>query len=483
MAQIINTNVASLNAQRNLTKSQNDLSVSLQRLSTGLRINSAKDDAAGLAISERFTAQIRGLNQAVRNANDGISLAQTAEGALGETTNALQRIRELAVQSANATNSSTDRAALNTEVAQLISEIDRIATQTTFNGNKILSTSAGFNATFQVGAGVGETISVTVDAARSSDIGAASNFAEVQGLSNTNLGVRLRNQYAENVDSTVNGVTLTAVAADTSSIAKINALNEVSSQTGIAAFSYGNSLVGASASDDDATSLALNSGDIVINGVSVGSVSANTADGLETAINAISAQTGVVAENGGGTGDLVLFNRSGDAISISVNTADAATRSGFAQGTTEMAAGENGAIILTGSLSDTTVTTGNTGTLQAITGETSGTSDTLAQSTITSTNVNTAAAANVAILAVDAALDAINSQRSTLGAVQNRLDSTISSLSSTSENLSASRSRIQDADFAAETASLTKAQILQQAGISILSQANSLPQSALSLLQ
>lgn len=483
MAQIINTNVASLNAQRNLTKSQDSLATSLQRLSTGLRINSAKDDAAGLAISERFTAQIRGLNQATRNANDGISLAQTAEGALGETVNALQRIRELAIQSANATNSATDRSALNTEVSQLISEIDRIATQTNFNGNKILSISSGFNATFQVGAGVGETISVTVDSARTSDIGAASNYNEISGLSDANLASRLRNQYAEDISGTVNGVTVATVAADTNSSAKINALNDVSGQTGITAFSYGNSINGASAADDDATSLALNAGDIVINGVSVGAVSANTADGLADAINAISSQTGVTADAGSGTSDLVLFNRDGDAISVTVNTADAATRSGFAQGTTEVAAGDNGAVVLNGGLSDTTVTTGDNGTLQAITGQTGASSDTLAQSTVTSLNVNTVASASVAIIAVDKALDTINSLRSTLGAVQNRLDSTISSLSSTSENLSASRSRIQDADFAAETANLTRSQILQQAGTSILAQANALPQNALSLLQ
>ena len=161
MAQVINTNVASLNAQRNLNKSQNMMSTSLQRLSTGLRINSAKDDAAGLAISERFTTQIRGLNQATRNANDGISLAQTAESALGELTNNLQRIRELAVQSANATNSSSDRAALDAEVQQRIAEIDRIATQTSFNGVRVLDGSFG-SAAFQVGANVGETINVNL---------------------------------------------------------------------------------------------------------------------------------------------------------------------------------------------------------------------------------------------------------------------------------------------------------------------------------
>ena len=233
MGQIINTNMASLNVQRNLNKSQGELNNSLQRLSTGLRINSAKDDAAGLAISERFTAQIRGLNQASRNASDGTSLTQTAEGALGESVNALQRIRELAVQSANATNNSNDRAALNTEVAQLISEVDRIATQTSFNGNKILATTGGFDASFQVGAGVAQTINVTVSAARSSDIGASSNYTEIETLSDTNLALRLRNQYASGIDDTVNSVNLTAVAADTNSSDKIASLNAASSQTGI----------------------------------------------------------------------------------------------------------------------------------------------------------------------------------------------------------------------------------------------------------
>ena len=177
MAQIINTNIASLNAQRNLNTSQSSLATSLERLSSGLRINSAKDDAAGLAISERFTTQIRGLNQAIRNANDGISLSQTAEGALGELTNNLQRIRELAVQSANATNSDSDRAALNQEVSQRLAEIDRIASQTSFNGRKVLDGTFG-NAAFQVGANVGETIDLSLaTSVRQDSIGAIATTA------------------------------------------------------------------------------------------------------------------------------------------------------------------------------------------------------------------------------------------------------------------------------------------------------------------
>lgn len=483
MPQIINTNLASLNAQRNLNRTQNSLQISLQRLSSGLRINSAKDDAAGLAISERFTSQVRGLSQAARNANDGISLAQTAEGALGESTKALQRIRELSVQSANASNSSTDRSALNSEVQQLIQEIDRIATQTSFNGNKILSTAGGFSATFQVGANVNEVITSTVSSVRTTDIGVASNYGTIQGLSNVNFALRLRSQYAEDISSTLNGQTISTVAVDTNSINKINAINAITSQTGLTAFSYGNSLNSQNAADDDGTSLALASGDIVINGVSVGAVTVNTANDLVTKINAITSQTGVTADaTAAGTADLVLFNRTGGAISVTINTANAATRSGFTQGTHTVGSGDNGAVVLNAALTATAVTFGDAGTGQALTG-TSGTSTTLTSTNIASIDVNTVSAANLAMLAVDQALTTINSVRADLGAIQNRFETTIANLQATTENLTAARSRIQDADFAAETAELTRNQILQQAGISILAQANVSQQTVLALLQ
>lgn len=483
MPQIINTNIASLSAQNNLNKSQSALNTSLERLSSGLRINSAKDDAAGLAIADRFATQIRGLNQAARNANDGISLSQTAEGALGQATELLQKIRERAVQSANGTNSATDRKALNDEVQQFIAEIDRIATQTDFNGNKILSTTGGFNAGFHVGANVNQTVSFTIASTTTSDIGTASNYGAISIENDVTFAARVRDQYAEDISSTVNGVSVTTVAVDTNSIAKINSLNNFSGSTGVSAFSYGNSLNGAAAADDDATSLAVNSGDVVINGVDVGASALNTADGLVDAINAITAQTGVVADaTAAGTGDLVLFNRTGGAINVSINSAAAATRSGFAQGTHEVAAGANGAVVLNTKLNSNTITFGDAGTGDALTG-TSGTSTSLTNTSVTGVNVNDVANANLTILAVDEALNTINTVRAGLGAVQNRLESTISSLASTSENLNAAKSRILDADFAAETAALTKAQILQQAGISIVGQANALPQSALAFLQ
>ncbi len=276
MALTINTNVASLNAQRNLGTSQSALSKSMQRLSSGLRINSAKDDAAGLAISDRMTAQIRGLNQAARNANDGISLAQTAEGALQETTNILQRMRELAVQSANDTNTSSDRTSLQAEVSSLIAEIDRIAETTSFNGKVLLDsgqTGALGSAIFHVGANADQTITVEVD---------------------------------------------------------------------------------------DATASALG---------------------------------------------------------------------------------------------------------------------------VNATTVATQAGANSAISSIDEALKAVDESRGKLGAVQNRFESTIANLNNVSENLSAARSRILDADIAQETSAMTKSNILQQAGVAILAQANQSPQLALSLLQ
>ncbi len=282
MALSINTNVASLNAQRNLGSSQSSLNTSMQRLSSGLRINSAKDDAAGLAISDRMTSQIRGLNQAVRNANDGISMAQTAEGALDETTNLLQRMRELAVQSANDTNTTSDRASLDQEFQSLVDEIDRIATTTNFNGKTLLAgdfSGIANAAVFQVGANAGETISVTINQATAAALG-------------------------------------------------------------------------------------------------------------------------------------------GTAASQRIDQADVTTRS----------------------------------------------------------------AANAAITNIDAAIESVDGIRGGLGAVQNRFESTIANLSNVSENLSAARSRILDADIAEETSNMTKQNILQQAGVSVLAQANQAPQLALSLL-
>lgn len=355
MPQTINTNIASLNAQRNLNSSQSVLNTSLQRLSSGLRINSAKDDAAGLAISERMTAQIRGLNQAGRNASDGISLAQTAEGALTEVTNMLQRIRELAVQSRNATNSTNDRAALNTEAQQLRSEINRIASQTQFNGVNLLDGSFA-NQAFQVGANAGQTISVS----------------DIVNANDTALGT-----YS------------------------------AASVTGAAATAF----------------TAIAAGDLTINTVSVGAIALDTsaterAAGIRDAINSVADQTGVYARNDTAT-TVTLVSTTGNIVIGLATTATTAT---------------------TGLTAATTTATTATGF---------GTLD-----------VSTTAGADTAITQMDAALDAVNTARATLGAIQSRFESVVASIQTTSENLSSARSRIQDADFAMETAALTRAQVL-----------------------
>jgi len=381
---VINTNVMSLNAQRNLTSSQTQLSTALQRLSSGLRINSAKDDAAGLAISERFTTQIRGLNQAVRNANDGISLAQTGEGALAEITNNLQRIRELAVQSSNATNSASDRAALDAEVQQRIAEIDRIAKQTSFNGQKILDGSFG-SATFQVGANVGETISVS-------------------------LSTDMRASAIGNV-TTVTGASFDMADADATSGG--NVLLEFEDAAAVA---LGSVTVAAGSTVQQAAE--------AINGANIAGVSAFVNDSGELQI--LSSEPVTMAEtNSSGTGTNTLGL---DTLSTAEETVGATA-------------------------------------------------------SITAVAVDTVGGANFAIARVDAALTSVNALRGDLGAVQNRFESTIVNLQTVSENLEASRSRIRDADFAAETAALTKAQILQQAGTAVLAQANAIPQNVLSLLQ
>jgi flagellin len=383
MPQVINTNVMSLNAQRNLSTSGGALATALQRLSSGLRINSAKDDAAGLAIAERFTTQIRGLNQAARNANDGISLAQTGEGALAEITNNLQRIRELAVQAANSTNSASDREALNQEVEQRLAEIERVASQTSFNGQKILDGTFG-TAAFQVGANAGETISIGLNTSMKKD--AIGQVAKVVGtIDVTDI----------NDDGTL---------------------------------------------DDPSFPLTIAADDLTI------AVGAGTAVQLTGAYE--TAQ------------DLV------DAINSKVAGASAWID-------------DDNHLVIAAQEDLTIVQAGDVATnLDVATATVAGDADYL-----TALSVETAAGANDAIVRVDAALTSVSSLRSTLGAIQNRFESTITNLTTAAENLTASRSRIQDADFAAETAALTRAQILQQAGTAILAQANAVPQNVLSLLR
>ena len=461
MPQVINTNIASLNAQRNLNKSQGMLSTSLQRLSSGMRINSAKDDAAGLAISERFTAQIRGLNQAARNSNDGISLAQTAESALGEVTNNLQRIRELAVQSANATNSASDRVAMQQEVSQLVNEIDRVASTSNFNGVNLLDgTFTG--QTFQVGANVGETILVNeiVDATKAG-LGLDDGVANV--TSSAVAGALTQG------DLSINGVEVGAADRDAAAIATAiaaaggNITATASNQTANLSFTDF-----ATTGGGETYTLTVNDVDISV----TESGSGITGGDLDTALTAATAALTAAGVSFTGTangGDLQFSTTDGSNIVIAEDnggTTAAISATGTTYGTVDVT-----------STGEDLVIAGSTGATAAglSTGTTTATGNTL--------TVETVSGANSLISSIDTALATVNSSRATLGAVQNRFESVITSLQTSAESLSAARSRIQDTDFAAETANLTKAQILQQAGMSMLAQANSLPQGVLSLLQ
>jgi len=476
MPQTINTNMASLNAQRNLNTSQSSLATSLQRLSSGQRINSAKDDAAGLAITQRFTAQINGLNQAARNANDGISLAQTAEGDLGQIGNNLQRLRELAVQSANGTNSVTDRAALNQESQQLIAEIDRVAQQSKFNGVSLLDGTFN-NQQFQVGADAGQTISISaISSARTSALGAyysasvtssAVNNAAISGGNVTLNGVAV-------IDTVSDGVSTTAATA--SAKAKATAINSTSA-AGVTATAVTN-IAGAA----QTAGTGGDGGKITINGVqtaliTLSGTAATDRAATVSAINAISAATGVIATDTGATGTGITM-QAADGRNVVVSYT--ATTGTFTATETGAASGTNyGTLTLTAN-GTTGITAGGT---VAIIGSPTTTAAAKTGVAVSAIDLTTVTGANAAIASIDAALSSINSTRASLGAVQNRFASVVSSLQTTSENLSASRSRIQDADFAAETANLTRNQVLQQAGVAMLAQANALPNQVLSLLK
>ena len=598
MAAVINTNVASINAQRNLTQSQNALQTSLQRLSSGLRINSAKDDAAGLAISERFTTQIRGLNQAVRNANDGISLAQTGEGALAEMTQNLQRIRELAVQSANATNSDSDRQALNLEVQQRLAEIDRIANQTSFNGRKILDGSFG-NAAFQVGANVGETINVGLSTSmRTDSIGAVATATSVDldnvisagspaipgvtatyttaSLSNFNFATVTGSQAtyttdtltASNFDNAVFTVTAPGGSAFTvdatgESFANVGEVatfiqglggygsagftvaavgntlefTDVDNTTG--SFSFGGAQAGlltagspvsvAGLADDTSANRSFTVGGPTGTPITVNLTSNVTnINGLVSAIQGTSGygSSGITVA---ASGNQLVFTATAGQLNgnVTISGADEFDVGGtFVAGVTPQAPVSANSVTVAGDFSigigDNTytvadgtyttaqslvdavntalagnglasldsnnvmsITANDTITVSGATGlSTLGlAAESTASGSLTGADVLSVANSNTLMQRLDSALTSVSTLRSTFGAIQNRFESTITSLSATAENLTASRSRIQDTDFAAETAALTRGQILQQAGVAMLAQANQLPNTVLSLLR
>lgn len=496
MAQVINTNIASLNAQRNLSTSQSALATALQRLSSGLRINSAKDDAAGLAISDRFTTQIRGLNQAVRNSNDGISLSQTAESALGEVTNNLQRIREIAVQSANASNSASDRQALDQEVQQRLAEIERIATQTAFNGQKVLNGTFG-NATFQVGANVGETITVGLSTSmRTTQIGKTADY--VGGTAyNSNLSVGQQGTGVVSANALNNNVTI-AIGTGQAVNVGVSVAGSASTQTAGSAYAKaaainGVGIGGLTATADTTLEVAFattatDGYALTVNGVAVQSATTAALSGaqLATNINANSSATGVTASFAAGVMTLnAVDGRNIDLVQTATATEgfQAATANNNTVNAALTGAAGNVTLNAVGSIRLTaadSITVAGAGAPDL--GYAAG-SLALGNSALNSASVTTVANANTTIGRVDAALATVSGFRSSLGAIQNRFESTIASLQAVSENLQASRSRILDADFATETANLTKAQILQQAGTAILAQANAAPQSVLALLK
>lgn len=469
MALSIYSNIASLNSQRSLVKNQDALAQSLQRLSSGLRINSAKDDAAGLAISERFTAQVRGVGQAMRNASDAISLSQTAESGLTETGNILQRLRELAVQAANDTNTASDRAAIMTEVHDLQSEIDRIATTSNFNGRNLLDGSFT-GMTFQVGSNQGQTISVNLSSSRVTSIGAVAQATGTAVTATTfAAGDVIFNGISVGVSSAADD-TKSTVGNSFSSISKAAAMNAVSAASGVYASVNANTVTGGAIVGGGA----LAAGNLTINGsqiITATAVQAGDANSvLRNAINALSSTTGVTATVTAGA--LTLTATDGRNIDVVANAGGIAIH-GAAQATTY------GTITLT-SDSDFSIT----GAALAKAGLGAVVSPVTVN---TAVNVNTidlttATNAGTAMNTLDYAIRQVSTKRATLGAVMNRVQSTLSNLGATSENLQASRSRIQDADFAAETASFARNQILMNAAVTMLAQANVSGQIALTLL-
>jgi flagellin len=589
MVMSVITNVSSLNAQNNLAKSQSALATAIQRLSSGMRINSAKDDAAGLAIATRFTTQINGLNQAVSNANDGISLAQTTESALNEVTNNMQRIRQLAVQSANATNSTSDRAALDAEVQQRLAEITRISTQTSFNGKHVLDGSFG-QAAFQIGANVGETISINLSqGSRAADVG------KVATASN-------------DVSGSFAGAAATAASVDSAAVvssfnfANTAATASVATATGVASFDY--STTGAKSFTIGGTTVAMNTAygtqaamvtsvqsklDAGTGGAGVYTVAASGVSGFTITTAAKGAASAIVV--GGTDASFITGNVSGsDAVTraksfsidghavtlttdttnmagliSAINTALGASSSSYALSSdvgklkiATVATGASATIAITGTdatffgsavaggatgspvsltlgAGDFSLKVGSGGAAVNITGtfanaqaladginakgvsgvsayvdSVSGNLTLTSQDALTvggtkggtgagnlgfstaayavtgalaSSNVTTVSGAYDTISRIDSALNTVSSMRSDLGAVQNRFESTIANLQTISQNLDSSRSQIQDADFAKETANMSSANILQQAGVSVLAQANASKQSVLKLLQ
>ncbi|HEQ1746127.1 TPA: B-type flagellin [Pseudomonas aeruginosa] len=484
MALTVNTNIASLNTQRNLNASSNDLNTSLQRLTTGYRINSAKDDAAGLQISNRLSNQISGLNVATRNANDGISLAQTAEGALQQSTNILQRIRDLALQSANGSNSDADRAALQKEVAAQQAELTRISDTTTFGGRKLLDGSFG-TTSFQVGSNAYETIDISLQNASASAIGS----------------YQVGSNGAGTVASVAGTATASGIASGTVNLVGGGQVKNIAIAAGDSAKAIAEKMDGAipnlsarartvfTADVSGVTGGSLNF-DVTVGSNTVSLAGVTSTQDLADQLNSNSSKLGITASIND-KGVLTITSATGENVKFDAQTGTAtagqvAVKVQGSDGKFEAAAKNVVAAattIVTGYVqlnSPTAYSVSGTGTQAS---QVFGNASAAQKSSVASVDISTADGAQNAIAVVDNALAAIDAQRADLGAVQNRFKNTIDNLTNISENATNARSRIKDTDFAAETAALSKNQVLQQAGTAILAQANQLPQAVLSLLR
>ncbi|WP_336749000.1 FliC/FljB family flagellin [Pantoea vagans] len=427
MAQVINTNSLSLITQNNINKNQSALSTSMERLSSGLRINSAKDDAAGQAIANRFTSNIKGLTQAARNANDGISAAQTTEGALSEINNNLQRVRELTVQSQNGTNSDSDLTSIQDEIKSRLDEIDRVSGQTQFNGVNVLAQNGTMK--IQVGANDGETISIDLKKIDSSTLGLSGFGVDKNTLKTSDAITQV------GASGSLKDVDLSSVATALKVDASTLSLKNVQTSAGAATSTY----VVSSGSDNYAVSVDDASGKVTLN---------------TTDISYSDSDNGVTAGS-----------MTGKYVKVGADSTGAAVGYVTVQGKDYKTAA--------GALTNTNDTTGSQNVASAI-GDIAST---------TNTNVFTGSATADPLALLDKAIASVDTFRSSLGAVQNRLNSAVTNLNNTTTNLSSAQSRIQDADYATEVSNMSKAQIVQQAGNSVLSKANQVPQQVLSLLQ
>ena len=501
MPSVINTNVSSLLSQNSLSKNSSALTNAMERLSTGVRINSAKDDAAGLAIATRMTSEVRGLQVAVRNANDGISVAQTAEGSLGEITNILQRIRELAVQSANASNNDTDRSFLDTEAQQLIAETNRIGAQANFNGIKLLD--GTFNAkTFQVGANAGETIIFNSiadsqatglgsnDLLSSGDIIKTGGFAKAVASGTgeiVNAVTAVTTGFTLSTDTARGGGASASITYAVNASAKdvATAVNNSAATVGVAATAQTQAQLSTLSAPGTVT--------FTLNNIAVSAVVTTTSDltSIVSAVNGLTGSTrGVVASFADADkSKLVLKSSTGENISISAFANDAAsaqtvvlkTGTDFGQSVT-LTEGGNNSTVVTGEVNMTSTK----GKITAAGGQANFLSSASATSSFLSVagiSLGSVSSSTKALSILDQALTSVNNTRAALGGLMNRFNASVSNQSTTIANLSASRSRILDADYAVETTNLAKAQIIQQAATAMLAQANQSSQSVLALLK